>query len=192
MSSGAPPRLTAMDTSPTTHAPVLTGKNAVLFGASGSVGSAVAKEFAAQGASVFVSGRRLEAAQQLADEIARADGVAHATEVDALNEPAVTAYLDRVRQQAGSIDILFNVMGPQPHEFSHGRPTLDVPLEHFVLPLTTMLPSQFITARAAARHMLAQGSGVILFLTAIPARGLANVTAIGSAPRAPDTLGRRP
>ena len=190
MSSGAPPRLTGMDTSPTTHAPVLTGKNAVLFGASGSVGSALAREFAAQGASVFVSGRRLEPVQQLADAIQRADGVAHAAEVDALNEPAVTAYLDRVRQQAGSIDILFNVMGPQPREFSHGRPTLDVPLEHYLLPLTTLVRSQFITGRAAGRHMVAQGSGVILFLTAIPARGLANAAAIGSAFGAMESLAR--
>src|ERR687886_84701 len=155
-----------MDTSTTAHSPVLTGKNAVLFGASGSVGSAVAREFAAQGARVFVSGRRLGAVQRLANDIQRADGVAHAAEVDALDEPAVSAYLNGVRQQAGSIDILFNLMGPQPREFSHGRPTLDVPLEHFLLPLTTVVKSQFITGRAAARHMVAQGSGVILFLTA--------------------------
>ena len=179
-----------MDTSGTTHAPVLTGKNAVLFGASGSVGSVVAREFAAQGASAFVSGRRLEAVQQLADEIQRADGVAHAAEVDALDEPAVTAYLERVRQQASSIDILLNVMGPQPREFSHGRPTLDVPLEHYLLPLTTLVRSQFITGRAAGRHMVAQGSGVILFLTAIPARGLANAAAIGSAFGAMESLAR--
>jgi 3-oxoacyl-[acyl-carrier protein] reductase len=102
----------------------------------------------------------------------------------------VSAYLNEVRQEAGSIDILFNLMGPQPGEFSHGRPTLDVPLEHFLLPLTTVVKSQFITGRAAARHMVAQGSGVILFLTAIPSRGLANVTAIGSAFGAIESLAR--
>ena len=166
---------------PLTHTPLLTHRHAVIFGAGGAIGTAVAKEFAAQGATVFLSGRRLAAIEQVAEEIHQDGGVAYAAGVDALDEQAVNAYLDRVVQEAGSIDILFNVMGPQPKDYGNATSTMELPLEQFLLPLTTMVPSQFITARAAARHMVQQHSGVILFLTAHPARGMANATAIGSA-----------
>jgi 3-oxoacyl-[acyl-carrier protein] reductase len=151
--------------------PLLKNKRAVIFGAGGAIGQAVAKEFAAQGAMVFLSGRRLAAIEQVAQEIHQDGGVAYAAQVDALDEQAVHAYLDRVAQEGGSIDILLNATGPQPKDFGNGTSTLELPLEQFLLPLSTLVPSQFITARAAARHMVRQHSGVILFVTAIPARG---------------------
>ena len=160
--------------------PLLKNKRAVIFGAGGAIGQAVAKEFAAQGATVFLSGRTLGAIEQVAEEIHKDGGIASAAQVDALDEQAVQAYLDRVAQE-GSIDILLNAMGPQAKDYSNGTSTLELPLEQFMLPLSTLVPSQFITARAAARHMVRQHSGVILFVTAIPARGGPNSTAIGSA-----------
>jgi NAD(P)-dependent dehydrogenase (short-subunit alcohol dehydrogenase family) len=168
--------------------PLLRNKHAVIFGAGGSVGTAVAKEFVAQGATVFLSGRTLVAVEQVAQEIQQGGGVASAAQVDALDEQAVNVYLDRVAQEAGSIDILLNVMGPQPKDFGNGTNTLELPLEQFLLPLSTMVPSQFITARAAARHMVQQHSGVILFVTAIPSRGVTASTAIGSAFGAMESL----
>ena len=167
---------------------MLSGKHAVILGAGGDVGTAVAKEFSAQGATVFLSGRRLATIEQVAADIQEDGGIAHAAEVDAVHEQAVNAYLDRVVQEAGSIDIVFNAMGPPPKDYGNGTSTMELPLEQFLLPLTTLVPSQFITARAAARHMVQQHSGVILFLTAIPARGLANATAIGSAFGAMESL----
>ena len=98
------------------------------------------------------------------------------------------AYLDRVAQEVGSIDILLNVMGPQAKDYGNGTSTMELPLEQFLLPLSTLVPSQFITARAAARHMVRQHSGVILFVTAIPVRGISNATAIGSAFGAMESL----
>src|SRR5215467_15199520 len=155
----------------TTSTPTsLQNKHAVIFGASGEVGTGVAKEFAAQGATVFLSGRRLSPVKQLATEIQQAGGIAYAAEVDALDEQAVQTYLDGVAKEAGSIDILLNVTGPQPKDYGNGTSTLELPLEQFLLPLTTLVPSQFITARAAARHMIQQKAGVILFVTASPAR----------------------
>lgn len=170
-----------MDT-PLTHPSLLTHKHAVIFGAGGAVGTAVAKEFAAQGATVFLSGRTLNAVEQVAEEIHQDGGVAYAAQLDAFDEQAVNAYLDRVAQEAGSIDILLNVMGPQPKDYGNGSNTLELPLEQFLLPLTTLVPSQFITARAAARHMVQQRSGVILFVTAgLDMTKTPNVTAIGAA-----------
>jgi 3-oxoacyl-[acyl-carrier protein] reductase len=158
----------------------LTHKHAVIFGAGGAVGTAVAKEFAAQGATVFLSGRTLGTVEQVAEEIRQAGGVAYAAQVDALDEQAVQAYLDRVAQEGGSIDILLNITGPQAKDYGNGTSTMELPLEQFLLPLTTLVPSQFITARAAARHMIRQHSGVILFVTAIPSQGSPNSTAIGA------------
>src|SRR5260370_28037847 len=165
---------------PLTHTPLLTQKHAVIVGAGGEIGTAVAKEFAAQGATVFLSGRRLASVEQVAASIQKDGGIAYAAEVDALDEQAVQAYLDGVAQQGGSIDILLNVMGPQPKDYGNSTSTMELPLEQFLLPLTTLVPSQFITARATARHMVQQHSGVILFITSIPGRGPKG-SAIGTA-----------
>jgi NAD(P)-dependent dehydrogenase (short-subunit alcohol dehydrogenase family) len=183
-------KLEQMET-PLVHTPILTQKHAVIFGAGGAVGTAVAKEFAAQGATVFLSGRTLEAVEQMAQEIHQEGGIAYAAQVDALDEQAVKAYLDRIAQETGSIDILLNVMGPQPKDFGNGTDTLELPLEHFLLPISTLVPSQFITARAAARHMVRQRSGVILFVTAgLDLTKTPNVTAIGAAFGAMESLMR--
>ncbi len=175
-------------TTASTSTSLLQNKHAVIFGASGEVGTGAAKEFAAQGATVFLSGRRLSAVEHLATEIQQAGGIAYAAEVDALDEQAVQSYLDSVAQQVGSIDILLNVMGPQAKDYGNGTSTLELPLEQYLLPLTTLVPSQFITARATARHMVQQHSGVILFVTATPVRGMANGSAISSAFGAMESL----
>src|SRR6266568_2288014 len=105
---------------PLTHTPLLTNKHAVIFGAGGAVGAAVAKEFAAQGATVFLSGRTLDAVERVAEAIRQDGGVASAAQVDALDERAVQAYLDRVAQEGGSIDILLNAIGPQAKDYGNG------------------------------------------------------------------------
>jgi len=173
-----------------THAYLLANKNAVIFGAAGAVGKAVASEFSAQGATVFLTGRHLDGIEQLTAEIRAAGGTAHGHQVDALNEQEVIAYLEHVKRDGASVDVSVNLTGQRVHEFSHGRNTLDLPLEHFMVPLTQLVPAQFITARAAARHMVEQRSGVILFITAPPGRGLANVSAIGAAYGAMEALTR--
>lgn len=170
---------------------LLQNKHAVIFGAGGAVGTAAAREFAAQGATVFLSGRTRNSVEQVAADIHREGGVAYAAEVDALDEQAVNHYLDGVVQEAGSIDILLNVMGPQPKDYSNGTNTLELPLEQFLVPLTALVPSQFITARAAARYMVQQHSGVILFVTAgLDSAKAPNVTAIGAAFGAMEALMR--
>jgi NAD(P)-dependent dehydrogenase (short-subunit alcohol dehydrogenase family) len=59
---------------------------------------------------------------------------------------------------------------------------VDLPIEEFMTPLATMVRSRFITARAAARHMIQQRSGVIIFVTGSPARPhVPGASAIGAA-----------
>jgi 3-oxoacyl-[acyl-carrier protein] reductase len=159
----------------------LEDKTAVIFGAAGEVGSAVAKELAAQGARVFLSGRMKARVQELAEAISSHGETATAAEVDALDDVVATV---------GRIDIMFNAMGPQAVEYQNATSTLELAAETFMLPMTTIVRSQFITARAAARHFVTAGSGVIVFLTATPSQGLSNTSAIGAAYGAIESLTR--
>jgi NAD(P)-dependent dehydrogenase (short-subunit alcohol dehydrogenase family) len=161
---------------------ILEGKRALVFGAGGSIGGAVAKGFACEGAEVFLAGRTITSVKAIANEITAAGGLAHTETIDALDEPVVEGYLDYIVQQAGWIDIALNATGPRINEYSNGKQAVDLTIDEFMLPADTVLRSNFITARAAARHMLSQGSGVIIFLTGSPARPHGpGTTAIGAA-----------
>jgi NAD(P)-dependent dehydrogenase (short-subunit alcohol dehydrogenase family) len=168
---------------------ILHGKRAVIFGAGGSIGAAVAKEFAAEGAEVFLSGRTASRVEHAANAISATGGRARAAAIDALDVTAVDNYVSELAKQTGRIDIVFNATGPDPREYGNGKNTVDLSVDEFMLPLTTMVKSWFITARAAARHMVKQHSGVILFLTGSPARGhVEGATSIGTAFGAIETL----
>jgi NAD(P)-dependent dehydrogenase (short-subunit alcohol dehydrogenase family) len=169
----------------------LKDKVAVVFGAGGAVGSALASEFAARGAEVFLSGRTKSRVQDVANAISGRGGKATVAEVDALDEAEVSGYVDEVVGAAGRIDVVFNAMGPQPVEYNNATSTMELPVAKFMLPFETIVPSQFITARSAARHLTRQRSGVLLFLSATISRGQSpNTAAIGSAYGALESLTR--
>src|SRR5215467_13566969 len=90
----------------------LQGKNAVVFGAGGSIGAAVAKEFAAEGARVFLAGRTKTGLEAVASQIAAAGGEAQTAVVDAVDDAAVNRHLDGVTKQTGKIDIVVDLTGP--------------------------------------------------------------------------------
>jgi 3-oxoacyl-[acyl-carrier protein] reductase len=170
---------------------LLAGKRAVVFGAGGSIGGAVAREFAAQGAEVFLSGPTRDSVEAVADAIAADGGRAHAGVLDALDADAVESYLQTVAEGEAAIDIAFNAMGPRLREYRNGAPALEISAEESMLPLATVTKSQFVTAVAAGRHMAARGSGVVLLLTGSPARPHGGVTvAISAAFGAIEVLAR--
>lgn len=144
---------------------LLTNKMAVLFGAAGSLGSTIARAFAREGARLFLSGRHLDNVQQLADTINGSGGRAEAQEVDALDEKAVSRYIEGVVQAAGRIDIVFNAIALDPLQ---GIPLTDMSLKDFSRPVQIATETQFITGVTVARVMQKQRSGVILSLTATP------------------------
>ena len=165
-----------------TNGRMLEGKCAVVFGAGGSIGAAVAREFAAEGARVFLAGRTKASLEAVAKQITTAGGGAQTTVVDALDDAAVNRYLDDVARQAGKIDILVDLTGPLASEYGNGKVAVELPVDEFMASLTTIVKSHFITARAAARHMVNQKSGVIIFVTGSPARPhVPGATAIGAA-----------
>ncbi len=141
--------------------PILQDKHAVVFGAGGSIGAAVARKFGAEGAEVFLAGRTESTLDAVAREINESGGRASYAVIDALDGRIVDEYLDRVVKQAGRIDIEFNATGPRITEYGNGKPAVDLPIAEFMV-AQTVLTSQFITARGAARRMLPQGSGVII------------------------------
>ena len=166
---------------------ILQNKNAVIYGAGGSLGGAVAKCFAKEGATVFLSGRHLSSVKKVADEIIENSGKAEAAEVDALDEQAVNRYLTELSNRK-RIDISFNAIGWQDVQ---NIPLAEMSLEDFIRPISIGMETQFITCTAAARVMMQQKVGVILSLTATPGGiGYANVGGFGPACCAVESFSR--
>ena len=138
---------------------LLESKNAVIYGAGGKVGGAVARTFAREGARVFLAGRTLESLEEVAEDIRSAGGVAETAQVDALDERAVDEHADAAAERAAGIDISFDIIS---YEDVQGTALAEMPLEDFERPVVTAVRTQFLTAKAAARHMIRQRSGVIL------------------------------
>lgn len=147
---------------------VLEKKNAVVYGAGGAIGGAVARAFARDGATVYLAGRTRTKLDRVAKEIAAAGGRAEPAPVDALDERAVDLHADAVAADAGNIDISFNAVGMDNGE--QGIPLVELAAADYVRPITDYARTHFLTARAAARHMVRQGSGVILPLSTPMAR----------------------
>jgi 3-oxoacyl-[acyl-carrier protein] reductase len=146
---------------------LLESKIALVYGAGGAVGGAVSRAFAREGARVFLSGRALGPVETVAHEIVAGGGAAQSSRVDALDEDAVERHVAVVVGQTGRVDIVLNAIGVSAVQ---GVALTDIRCQDFTAPIATWTRAQFLTARVAARHMAAARSGVILMLSASPAR----------------------
>jgi 3-oxoacyl-[acyl-carrier protein] reductase len=146
---------------------LLENKNAVIYGAGGSVGGAVARAFAREGAHVFLAGRTLAPLEEVAEDIRSAGGVVETAQVDALDERAIEEHADEVVKKAGGINVSFNAISIRDVQLI---PLVEISREDFMSPIVTGTSTHFLTARAAARHMVRQGSGVILTLSSSAVR----------------------
>ncbi|MGW4845296.1 SDR family NAD(P)-dependent oxidoreductase [Nocardia brasiliensis] len=144
----------------------LNNKNAVVYGAAGSMGEAVARAFAAAGAHVHLVGRTEQTLAAVAAQIIGQGGRATVAPVDVFDQAAVEAHADRVVAQDGTLDISFNAVGMRAVQ---DVPLVDMTLDDFMTPIVEAARSHFVTTTAAARRMTAQGSGVILLLSATAA-----------------------
>lgn len=138
---------------------LLEDKVALIYGAGGSIGGTVARTFADEGARVFLAGRTETSLNEVADEIRSDGGEADTAVIDATNEQAIDEYVDAVVEEAGHVDISFNLIGYGDVQ----EPLTEISVDDFMQPITTAARTQFLTTRAAARHMAERGSGVILF-----------------------------
>ncbi|HLF73709.1 MAG TPA: SDR family oxidoreductase [Anaerolineales bacterium] len=156
---------------------LLKDKNAIVYGAGGGIGGGVARTFAREGARVFLAGRTREKLEDVAAKITAAGGWAEAAVVDALDEQVVEEFARTVAYRAGSIDVSFNLISRGDVQ---GIPLVDMTAADLTHAVITGLTANFLTARAAARRMIEQGSGVILMLTS------------GSSAGAPPLMGSTP
>jgi NAD(P)-dependent dehydrogenase (short-subunit alcohol dehydrogenase family) len=137
----------------------LAGKTAIIHGGGGAIGGAVARAFARDGARVFLAGRT---AAKLDLTAAAIGGDAEVAVVDALDQRAVDAHADAVAAKAGGIDIVMNAVGIH---HVQGVVFAELSLDDYAWPITAYTRTLFITAQAAARHMVPRGRGVILSLS---------------------------
>jgi len=145
-------------------ASVLADRTAVVWGGAGSIGTAAARAFVEEGARVYLAGRTEHTLKAAADQV----GAAGYGVVDVLDEDAVSAFVARIAREAGRLDVSFNVADRGDVQ---GAPLLDMPAADFVRPVVGGITGSFHTARAAARQMVEQGSGVIVALDSGSARG---------------------
>ena len=137
---------------------LLQGKTALIYGAGGSIGGAVSRSFAAEGAAVYLAGRTESRLEKVARDIKEDGGRAEVAVVDALDEEQVESFVDSVVKKTKRIDISFNAI-------SFGdiqQPLMEIDVNDFTQPITLATRTHFLTTRAAAGHMLKQKSGVVL------------------------------
>ena len=140
----------------------LEGKTALVTGAGGGLGGAIAKRFAAEGASVLCTDRDLARAEAVAAAIADAGGTASAFLADVAEAGDCEAQVAETVQRYGRIDIAVNNAGVGLH-----RLALDTSVENWDRVLRINLTGSFLTAQAAARRMVAQGGGRIIQIGSI-------------------------
>ncbi|GIH08931.1 3-oxoacyl-ACP reductase [Rhizocola hellebori] len=136
---------------------LLEKKVAAIYGG-GPIGGAVARAFTREGATVFVAGRTQSKLDSLAEQIRSDGGSIETITVDALDEQSVDRCVDSIVDQAGRLDVSFCVIGVEDVQ----QPLINISVDDFLQPITIALRSQFLTTRAASRHMIRQGAGVIL------------------------------
>lgn len=165
---------------------MLKDKAAVIYGAGGAIGGAVARAFADAGARVYLAGRSNAGLKKVVSDIGDAAGVA---EVDALDARAVAAHADAVAADAGGIDIALNAVS---FPFVHGTPFLEVGVDDVMHPIDAFLRTNLITAQAVARHMAERRSGTILTLSSGASRFVAPGTlGYGTATAAIEVMSQR-
>lgn len=150
----------------------LTGRRALVTGASQGIGLALAQGLAEAGAQVVINGRYRARAEAAAAGIPGAEVLVF----DVTDHDAVRAAVDGFEAQGKPIDILVNNAGIQ-----HRAPLQDFPAEAFERLLQTNVASVFHVGQAVARHMIARGRGRIINIasvqTALARPGIAPYTA---------------
>jgi 3-oxoacyl-[acyl-carrier protein] reductase len=144
---------------------ILKNKNAIIYGAGGSLGGAVAKALAASGANLYLTGRSISSVKKIAEDILKSGGYAEVEQVNATNEAEIENHIRLVKQKTGSVDISYNAVGI---DVLQEVPLAKMSVDDYVNPITQTMHTHFMTAKAAANIMIEQQSGVILTVTATP------------------------
>lgn len=142
---------------------LLKDRNAIVYGASGAVGAAVARAFAREGARVFLAARHEGRLDAMARDLRARGGRADVAPVDATDGHAVEAHLARIAAMAGPVKIMFNAID---WGDTQGAPLGTMSLETMLRPVQTGLTTWFHTGTAVAEHMARNGGGAIVGISA--------------------------
>jgi len=146
---------------------LLEGKTALVYGAGGAVGGAMARAFAGQGARVILAGRTAAPLEATAREIASAGGQSEVMPVDATDRAAVEAHIAAAADRAGPMKVMFNAAG---WADSQGEELTAMSFDRFNDVVAVALRTWFVTGTAMARHMRQHRGGTIVGITANAAR----------------------
>ncbi|QKH37082.1 SDR family oxidoreductase [Achromobacter pestifer] len=141
----------------------LRNKRALVTGAFGGLGEEFARTLSAAGAHVALAGRRLQAGEQLAAELAATDRQACAIALDVTQPDSVAGLFDAASERlGGAIDILVNNAG-----ITAARPALEHTEADWMDVIDVNLNGTWRVAQAAGRHMQAHGGGSIINIASI-------------------------
>ncbi|MDT0594361.1 SDR family oxidoreductase [Glaciecola petra] len=143
----------------------LSGKVALVTGASRGIGESIARLLASKGAHVIVSSRKIEACQEVADSIVKNGGKASAFPCHVGEMSQIDAVFSHIKAQHGRIDILVNNAAANPY-FGH---ILDTDLAAYSKTVDVNVRGYFFMSVAAGNMMKEQGGGVILNTASINA-----------------------
>jgi len=135
----------------------LTGRTAVVIGATSGIGRAIAIGLADAGADVVPTGRREKLAREAADEIAVRGRQSLVMTADVSKEDSLQALADTAITKFGKVDILVNAAGRTTR-----RPTLEVSDAEWNEILDTNLTGMLRACRVFGRHMIERGYGRII------------------------------
>ncbi len=140
----------------------LDGRTAIITGGAGAIGAAIARGFAAAGASVAIADRNESGAAAVVAELTARGGDACAIATEVTDELSVDAMVRRVVERWGRVDILVTCAG-----FGSRGAALDYERERFAAVLDTNVTGMFLCCRAAGRVMCAAGRGSIVNIASI-------------------------
>jgi len=132
----------------------LQGKTALVTGAGGGIGGAIARQFAGEGASLMCTDIDIVASEATVRAITAAGGTAVAMKADVGIPADCEAQVEETVRQFKRIDIVVNNAGISLHKLAP-----EVNLDEWERILRVNLTGSFLTAQAAARHMVNQGGG---------------------------------
>jgi NAD(P)-dependent dehydrogenase (short-subunit alcohol dehydrogenase family) len=136
----------------------LSGKIALVTGASRGIGEEIAKLLGEQGAHVIVSSRKIEGCQEVADEIIKAGGKAEAIACHIGSMDEITKTIATIRERHGRLDILINNAATNPYF----GPLLDTDLGSFQKTVDVNIRGYFFMSVEAAKLMRDNGGGAIV------------------------------
>jgi len=175
----------------------LSGKVAVVTGASRGIGKGIALALGAQGATVYVTGRTVTPGSyplpgtvgETAAEIERRGGKGVAVQVDHGKDDQVAALFERVKREQGRLDLLVNNAFALPEDLTDPKPFWDKPLSNWEM-VDVGARSNFVAAWHAAHIMVPQKSGLIVAISGYTGVAYTYSVVFGTCKAAVDRMAR--